>query len=188
LLDWRWGVWDASSEENVAASRSAQILRNKTLDDHHVFPHPVKLSMFFVDTHLTKTELGNHIQAGIIFEKYSRKKFPISCCSGGFDEGAESEASGSPAAATASGINGNFGDPGVALARTILRSCGERDWLTVVFDDHNRVNAVEPAANVITRSGPGFESRYPVFDAFVIDAGNCAGVLRAGWSCGHRQI
>src|SRR5260370_40581481 len=85
-------------------------------------------------------------------------------------------------------VHRSFRDSRITLSGTISGRCTERDHLLPVFHDNNGMDAVKPRPNIFYRARARFKGCNPVFDAFVVDAGNCRRIYERCNTCCHETI
>src|SRR5216683_4204830 len=88
------------------------------------------------------------------FSTKARQELPEPGSARGVDECVHGHTTRSTPARLPGHIHGKLGDPGVALARPIRRGGGEGEDSVFILDDHDRMNAVEPALDVRSGAGP----------------------------------
>src|SRR2546423_167517 len=74
----------------------AQVDRKQSLDDHHVAPDTIKLSVLFIDAHFAKLQGTQESPTGRILDKDARDQLPQTCLLALLAEGGERQPPRSP--------------------------------------------------------------------------------------------
>src|SRR3954447_26741792 len=101
--------------------------------------------MPLVNADLAKPECTKQSAAGVVLDEDARDQLPEARIARGGEERFHRHASGAASARGAGGVDGELGDAGVAIARTVGGRRGERDYVAaVVLNDDDRMASVEP--------------------------------------------
>src|SRR5262249_36443162 len=136
----------------LSVARSKQ-----SLDDDDISPFAIELRVPLIDADLAKSKRNQEPPARGVFNEDARKQLPKTHLLRGLHQGFERHPAGAASAVLARDVDGELGDSGVALARAVGRSWCEGDHPSGLFHHHDRMNAVEPPADVRRSAGARFE-------------------------------
>src|SRR6516164_4565994 len=138
------------------------IALDQLLHNDHVPPHSVKLAMFFVNAYFTKSKRTSQAAAAGIFGKDTRYQLPVSRLLTSHDEGVEN-CSASPTTSTFAGnVHRCLGNSLVAITRPVDERRSEGDDLPFILGHHDRMNAVKPGGDILSRSQSCLKRGNPV--------------------------
>lgn len=129
----------------VSLSRSGDKVAGKeALDNHHIAPHAVQLSVFLIDAHFAKSQGTQELPAGRIFDKDTRHQFPEASLLTLLTQTGHRQSSSTIAAPVAPNIDGKLCDSGVTRTHAIGSGRSISDDLTLLLHHHNRVDVIKP--------------------------------------------
>src|SRR5262245_43260326 len=142
--------------------------------------------MALVDANLTETRALQQLAARGVLDEHARHQLPDARPLGLGKQQLERAPSVPAAPRLARGVDREFRDPRVAVPGPIRAGRRKRHDPPFIFDDNDRMAAIEPEADLIGRAVTGLECRDAIVDALVVDLGD-DGSIRPRRSTRHHR-
>src|SRR3989442_503386 len=105
--------------------------------------------MLLVNTHLAEAYGTQKGATCRVLGKHARQQFPETRALSRFDKRLHRHTASPTPPCFTRHVNGELSDTGIALARPVCRSSSERHHVSILLDNHNLVNAIEPGQYIL---------------------------------------
>src|SRR3954452_17167420 len=95
---------------------SSQIRSEELLDNDHIAPDPIELSMFLINTNFAEAKPLHQLTAGSIFHKDTRDQFPEACRFALIHQAGKGQATGTSPSPVAPHIDRELSDTSITGA------------------------------------------------------------------------